>query len=296
MPHRPRRSVLYMPASNPRAVEKARGLTCDVVILDLEDAVAPEAKPAARARAVEAVRAGGFGRREVVIRCNGLDTPWGADDLRAVAAAGPDAILAPKINGPADIKIYETAIAHAPAHTRLWAMIETCPAVFALNAIGANTADPASRLSGWAMGLNDLAKEMGCRQTPERTPMLAVLTLAVAAARAHGLFILDGVCNELDDPAGLEAQCRQGVDFGFDGKCLIHPNQIEVANRLFSPPADEVAWARAVIAAFADPANQGRGALRVDGKLAEHLHRAQAEKLVATADAIAAADAAGQTA
>jgi citrate lyase subunit beta/citryl-CoA lyase len=224
----------------------------------------------------------------VVIRCNGLETPWGAEDLTAAAEAGPDAILVPKVNGPADLLAYEAAIAHAPAHTRLWAMIETCPAVFALNAIGAvKSSDPASRLDGWAMGLNDLAKEMGCRQTPERTPMLAVLTLAVAAARAHGLFILDGVCNELDDPAGLEAQCRQGVDFGFDGKCLIHPNQIEASNRLFSPPPDEVAWARAVIAAFADPANQGRGALRVEGKLAEFLHLAQSEKLVAIADAIA---------
>ena len=285
-----------MPASNPRAVEKARSLACDGVILDLEDAVAPEAKPAARDQAVATVRAGGFGRREVVIRCNGLGTPWGAEDLKAAAEAGPDAILVPKVCGPDDIKAYEAAIAHAPAHTRLWAMIETCPAVFALNAIGAAAADPASRLTGWAMGLNDLAKDMRCRQTAERTPMLAVLTLAVAAARAHGLFILDGVCNELDDPAGLEAQCRQGVDFGFDGKTLIHPNQIDAANRLFSPPADEVAWARAVIAAFADPANQGRGALRVGGKLAEFLHLAQAEKLVATADAIAAADLASQTA
>ena len=283
-----------MPASNARAIEKARTLACDVVILDLEDAVAPDAKPAARAQAVEAVRVGGFGRREVVIRCNGLGTPWGPDDLRAAAEAGPDAILVPKVNGPADIRAYEAAIAHAPGHTRLWAMIETCPAVFALDAIGAvRGSHPASRLSAWAMGLNDLAKEMGCRQTPERTPMLAVLTLAVAAARAHGLFVLDGVCNELDDPAGLEAQCRQGVDFGFDGKCLIHPNQIEAANRLFSPPAGEVAWARAVIAAFADPANQGRGALRVEGRLAEFLHLAQAEKLVATADAIAAAEGVG---
>jgi citrate lyase subunit beta/citryl-CoA lyase len=296
-PDRPRRSLLYLPASNSRALEKAKGLACDGVILDLEDAVAPDAKPAARHQAVAAVRAGGFGRRELVIRCNGLDTPWGADDLKAAAEAGPDAILVPKVNGPADIRAYEAAIAHAPPHTRLWAMIETCPAVFALNAIGAVRAeDPASRLGGFAMGLNDLAKEMRCRQTPERTPMLAVLTLAVAAARAHGLFILDGVCNELDDPVGLEAQCRQGVDFGFDGKSLIHPNQIETANRLFSPPPEEVAWARAVIAAFADPVNQGRGALRVEGKLAEFLHLAQAERLVALADAIAEAEGGGQAA
>jgi citrate lyase subunit beta/citryl-CoA lyase len=291
MIHRPRRSALYMPASNPRAVEKARSLPCDAVILDLEDAVAPDAKPAAREAVVAAVRAGGFGRREVVIRCNGLETPWGAEDLKAAASAGPDAILVPKVNGPADVLAYEAAIADAPTHTRLWAMIETCPAAFALNAIGAvRSADPTARLAGWAMGLNDLAKEMGCRQTADRAPMQAVLTLAVAAARVHGLFVLDGVCNELDDPDILEAQCRQGVDFGFDGKTLIHPNQIETANRLFSPPPDEVAWARAVIAAFAEPANQGKGALRVEGRLAEFLHLAQAEKLVATADAIAAVE------
>jgi citrate lyase subunit beta/citryl-CoA lyase len=293
MTHRPRRSLLYMPASNARAIEKARGLACDGVILDLEDAVAPEAKPAAREQATDAVRAGGFGRREVIIRCNGLDSPWGADDLKAAAAAGPDAILVPKVNSAADIRAYEAAIAEAPAHTRLWAMIETCAAVFALNEIGAAGREAGSRLTGWMLGLNDLAKEMGCRQTAERTPMLAVLTLSVAAARAHGLFILDGVCNELDDPLALEAQCRQGLDFGFDGKSLIHPNQIEISNRVFTPPAIEVAWARAVISAFAEPENQGRGALRVDGKLAEHLHLAQSRKLVETADAIAAADAEG---
>ena len=290
MTHRPRRSVLYMPASNPRAIEKARTLPCDAIILDLEDAVAPEAKPAARDQAAQAVRAGGFGRREVVIRCNGLDTPWGADDLKAAAAAGPDAILVPKVSGPAHIAAYEAAIAQAPAHTRLWAMIETCAAVFALNEIGAASKDAGSRLSGWCMGLNDLAKEMGCRQTPERTPMLAVLTLSIAAARAHGLLILDGVCNELDDPLAFEAQCRQGLDFGFDGKSLIHPNQIEISNRVFSPPAAEVAWARAVITAFEEPENRGRGVLRVDGKLAEHLHLAQSLRLVETANAIAAAN------
>jgi citrate lyase subunit beta/citryl-CoA lyase len=290
MTHRPRRSVLYMPASNPRAIEKARSLPCDAIILDLEDAVAPEAKQAARDQAVQAVRAGGFGRREVIIRCNGLDTPWGAEDLKAAAAAGPDAVLVPKVSGPADIAAYEAAIAQAPAHTRLWAMIETCAALFALNQIGAASGNPGSRLTGWCMGLNDLAKEMGCRQTPERTPMLAVLTLSIAAARAHGLRILDGVCNELDDPLAFEAQCRQGLDFGFDGKTLIHPNQIEISNRVFTPPGAEVAWARAVIAAFEAPENRGRGALRVDGKLAEHLHLAQSRRLVETADAIAAAD------
>ena len=275
-----------MPASNARAIEKARGLDCDVIILDLEDAVAPEAKPAARAQAVEAVKAGGFGRRDLVIRCNGLDTPWGAEDLAAAAEAGPDAILVPKVSGPADIAAYDAAIAHAPAHTRLWAMIETCAAVLDLKAIASARQ---GRLDAWALGLNDLSKEMGARQTPDRAPMQAVLTLTVAAARAYGLTILDSVCNDLEDAAGFEWVCRQGADLGFDGKTLIHPGQIETCNRVFSPDPGETAWARAVIAAFADPANAGRGALRVEGRLAERLHLTQAEKLVALADAIAGA-------
>jgi citrate lyase subunit beta/citryl-CoA lyase len=286
MTRRPRRSALYMPASNARAIEKARDLPCDVVILDLEDAVAPEAKPAARAQAVEAVKAGGFGRRELVIRCNGLDTPWGAEDMAAAAACGPDAVLAPKISSPADIAACDAALANAPAHTRLWAMIETCAAVLDLKAIAAARQ---GRLAGFAVGLNDLAKEMGGRQTPDRGPHLGLLALTVAAARANGLIALDSVCNALDDPELLERQCRQGAEIGFDGKTLIHPGQLEIANRLFSPPEEEVAWARAVIAAFADPANAGKGALRVEGRLAERLHLAEAEQLVAVAEAIAAA-------
>lgn len=286
MTHRPRRSALYMPASNARAIEKARSLACDVVILDLEDAVAPEAKPEARAQAVATVKAGGFGRRELVIRCNGLDTPWGADDLAAAAAAGPDAILVPKVSSPADIAAYDAAIAAAPAHTRLWAMVETCAAVLDIKAIAAARQ---GRLAALAIGLNDLAKEMGGRQTPDRAPHLAVLTLTVAAARANGLIALDSVCNALDDPDLLERQCRQGAEIGFDGKTLIHPGQIALSNRLFSPPDEDVAFARAVIAAFADPANAGKGALRVEGRLAERLHLAEAERMVAIAEAIAQA-------
>ena len=287
MTNRPRRIALYMPASNARAIEKARGLACDVVILELEDAVAPEAKPQARDQAVEAVRQGGFGRRELVIRCNGLDTPWGADDLAAAAAAGPDAILVPKVASPADIAAYDAAIAHAPARTRLWAMIETCAAVLDLKAIASSRE---GRLDAWALGLNDLAKEMGGRQTRDRAPVQGILSLAVAAARAHGLTILDSVCNDLEDPTALEEVCRQGSDFGFDGKTLIHPGQIDTANRYFSPDPADVVFARAVIAAFADPANAGKGALRVDNRLAERLHLVQAERLVAVADAIAAAE------
>ena len=267
---RPRRSALYMPASNLKAMEKARTLACDVVILDLEDAVAPEAKEIARAQAVAAVRAGGFGRREVVIRVNGLDTPWGRDDLRAAAEAGPDAVLAPKVGDADDVFAYNNALDAAPRHTALWTMIETCRALFHLPGVAA--AARASRLTAWVMGINDLAKEMRARQTPGREPFHAALGLSVAAARAHGLTILDGVPNDIEDMEALAAVCEQGVDFGFDGKTLIHPKQIEVCNRVFSPSPADVAWARAVIAAFALPENAGKGALKVEGRLAELLH------------------------
>ncbi len=286
-PARPRRTALYMPASNPRAVEKARSLPCDVVILDLEDAVLPDAKDAARAAAVAAVKDGGFGRREVVIRVNALSTPWGEADLAAAAEAGPDGVLVPKVESAADILAYDRALAGAPAATRLWAMIETTRAIFALDAI----AGTPSRLTALCMGTNDLAKEMRARQTPERTPFHAAMALTVTAARAHGLSVLDGVHNEIDDLVALETVCRQGVDFGFDGKSLIHPTHLAITNAAFSPAPADVAWSRAVIAAFAAPENAAKGALRVEGKLAELLHRDQALTLVAVADAIAAAEA-----
>ena len=287
LPVRPRRTALYMPASNPRAVEKARTLACDVVILDLEDAVLPDAKDAARDAAVAAVKAGGFGRREVVIRVNALSTPWGAADLAAAAEAGPDGVLVPKVESAADILAYDRALAGAPAATRLWAMIETTRAIFALDAI----AGAPSRLAALCLGINDLAKEMRARQTPERSPFHAAMALTVTAARAHGLSVLDGVHNEIDDLGALETVCRQGVDFGFDGKSLIHPSHLAITNAAFSPAPADVAWSRAVIAAFAAPENAGKGALRVEGKLAELLHRDQAVALVAVADAIAAAEA-----
>jgi citrate lyase subunit beta/citryl-CoA lyase len=284
---RPRRSALYMPASNARAVDKARSLDCDVVILDLEDAVLPDAKDAARDAAVNAVRAGGFGRREVVVRVNTLDTPWGEADLAAMAVAGPDAVLVPKVRGAGDVALYDAALTAAPPSTALWAMIETGAAVFSLRDIAA-TAE-VTRLAALVMGVNDLAKETGARQTPGREPFWAALSLAVTAARIHGLAILDGVHNEIDDLGALEAVCRQGADFGFDGKTLIHPSHLEICNRVFTPAEGEVAWARAVIAAFAAPENAGKGALRVEGRLAEILHRDLALKLVAVADAIAGA-------
>jgi len=276
-----------MPASNPRAVEKARSLDCDVVILDLEDAVLPEAKEAARDAAVAAVHAGGFGRREVVVRVNALSTPWGEADLAAVAAAGPDAVLAPKIDGASDVHAYDRALAAAPARTRLWTMIETGAAIFALRKIAAAAAE--TRLAAFVMGINDLAKEMRARAGPGRAPFQAALSLAVMAARGSGLAILDGVHNEIDDLGALDAVCRQGVEFGFDGKTLVHPSHLDICNRAFTPDPAEVAWARAVIAAFAAPENAGKGALRVEGRLAELLHRDQALQLVGVADAIAAA-------
>jgi citrate lyase subunit beta / citryl-CoA lyase len=285
---RPRRSALYMPASNARAVEKARSLPCDVVILDLEDAVAPEAKPEARVAAAAAVKAGGFGRREVVIRVNGLTTPWGEDDLTAAAEAGPDAVLVPKVNSPADVEAYDRALAAAPATTRLWAMIETCPAMFDL--LGIAAASQRTRLAAFVMGINDLAKEMKARQTPGREAFVPFLSMAVAAARAHGLVALDGVHNEIDDLALLEATCRQGAAFGFDGRSVIHPTHLETCNRVYAPPAEDVAWAAAVVAAFEDPANEGRGALRVEGRLAERLHLSEARRLLDLAASIEAAN------
>jgi len=282
---RPRRSVLYMPASNQKAIDKARTLPCDAVILDLEDAVVPDAKDMARAQAVAAVKAGGFGRREVIIRVNGLDTPWGAADLAAAAQAGPDAVLAPKINDGADVARYDARLRGAPAHTRLWTMIETAKVLFHLEDVASSAAT--SRMTCWVMGTNDLVKETGARLTVRRDALFAPLSLSVAAAKAFGLSILDGVFNGLEDAEGFSAQCRQGVEFGFDGKTLIHPSQVEPANAAFSPTAEEVAFARAVIAAFALSENQDRGAIRVDGKMAERLHLAQAEKTVVVADAIA---------
>ena len=281
---RPRRSALYMPASNARAVEKARNLNTDIVILDLEDAVLPDQKDEARVAAAAAIRAGGFGRRELVIRVNALDTPWGAADLAMAAAVAPDAVLAPKVRSAVDVQAYAARLAAAPDRTGLWVMIETVQSIFALDAIAA----AAPRLGGFVMGINDLAREMGARQTAERTPFFAALALAVSAARAHGLVVLDGVHNEIDDLAALETVCGQGLDFGFDGKTLIHPSHLEICNQVFSPAVADVAWARAVIAAFDAPGNTGKGALRVDGRLAEILHRDQARKLVAVADAIAA--------
>ena len=286
-PERPRRSALYLPASNAKAIAKSRTLAADVVVLDLEDAVAPEVKREARAAALAAAAEGGFGGRELVIRANGIDTQWGADDLHAVAVSGVDAVLVPKVSSPADIDRYETALSAAPASLQLWAMIETCASMAQLDAIAARAAS--TRLSLFVMGTNDLAKEMRARLQPGRTPFLPFLAMAVAAARAHGLAILDGVCNEFRDIDLFRAEAEQGLMFGFDGKSLIHPAQIEPCNAVFSPSGDELAWARAVIGAFALPENAGKGAIRVEGRMAELLHLDQAQRLVAVAQRIGAA-------
>lgn len=284
---RPRRSALYLPASNAKAIAKARTLPCDMVVLDLEDAVAPDMKVEARAAAVAAVAEGGFGHREVAIRANGIDTEWGADDLAAIAGSKADAVLVPKVSSPQDIRRYEEALAGAPAFMQLWAMIETCEAVFNLEPIAAMAGS--TRLSLWIIGTNDLAKEMRAQLTPCRTPFLPFLSLAVAAARKHGLAILDGVCNEFRDLEVFEAEARQGLMFGFDGKSLIHPAQIDPCNAVFSPGEADLTWARAVIETFTLPENQGKGAIRVDGKMAELLHLEQAKRLVSVAERIAAA-------
>jgi citrate lyase subunit beta/citryl-CoA lyase len=285
---RPRRSVLYMPGSNARALEKAKTLPADGVILDLEDSVAPDAKEAARDRVTATVKAGGFGSREVFIRVNGVDTPWHADDLSAAAHAAPDAILVPKVSSPDALeligrRLLDMGIDHK---TRVWAMIETPLAIFNILAIAAAARDSETRLGGLVMGTNDLAKETRARLVPGRAPMLPWLSTCVAAARHHGIDILDGVYNDIGNAEGFAAECRQGVEFGFDGKTLIHPSQIEPCNAAFSPSADEVAQARQIIAAFDLPENKGKGVVAIDGRMVERLHADMARRTVAIAEAI----------
>ena len=285
---RPRRSVLYMPGSNARALEKAKTLPADALILDLEDAVAPDAKASAREQVCGAVKAGGYGPREVIIRANGLDTPWGRDDILAAAAARPDGILIPKVSNPETLQEVGKLLAGAPDNIRVWAMVETPAAMLDIARISAAARDRSTRLACFVMGTNDLAKETRARFVPGRAPMLPWLSLALTAARAEGLDILDGVYNNISDMDGFRAECEQGRDFGFDGKTLIHPTQVEPANEIFAPPAAEVEWARKIIAAFQLPENAGKGVLSVDGKMVEILHAEMGKRVVAVADAIAA--------
>jgi citrate lyase subunit beta/citryl-CoA lyase len=286
---RPRRSVLYMPGSNARAVEKAKTLPVDGVIIDLEDAVAPDAKETARAHVMQVVRAGGFGHREVMIRVNAIDTPWFAHDFEAAIAARPDAILVPKISTPAQIEMIGTRLldVHADHHVRLWAMIETPAAIFNIRALAAEAEDSESRLAGFVIGTNDLAKETRARLVPGRAPMLPWLASCVLAAHAYGIDVLDGVYNDLADMDGFVAECAQGRDMGFDGKTLIHPNQVAPCNAVFSPSADETAQARKMIAAFDLPENAGKGVVQLDGRMVERMHADIARRTVAIAEAIA---------
>ena len=287
---RPRRSALYMPGSNARAIEKAKTLAADVVILDLEDAVVPDAKALARMQVCAAVKAGGFGRREVVIRINSDTSPWGMEDLAAAAQSGADAILVPKVSSPGDVMIAARKLRElgAPDHTRLWAMMETPLALLNVSSIAATAQDPHSRLSVFIMGTNDLAKETRARLLPGRLPMAGWLQACLVAARAHGLDILDGVYNDIDNEDGFKAECEQGRDFGMDGKTLIHPNQLAICNETFAPAASDVELADQVIAAFDLPENASKGALQLGGKMVERLHAEMARRTVAIARNIAA--------
>jgi citrate lyase subunit beta/citryl-CoA lyase len=285
---RPRRSVLYMPGSNVRALEKAKTLPVDGVIVDLEDSVAPEAKETARKQAADAVKAGGFGGREVFIRVNGVDSPWHADDLSAAARAAPDVILVPKVSTPDTLELIGRRLLDmgTDRKTRVWAMIETPLAIFNILSIAAEARDSETRLSGFVMGTNDLAKDTRARLVPGRAPMLPWLSMCVAAARVHGIDILDGVYNDIGNADGFINECRQGVDLGFDGKTLIHPSQIEPCNAAFSPSPAEVEWARKMIEAFDLPENRGKGVVSIDGRMVERLHADMARRTVAIAQAI----------
>ena len=287
---RPRRSVLYMPGSNLRALEKAKTLPADGLILDLEDAVAPDAKETARTQVAQAVKAGGFGKRELFIRVNGIDTPWFSADIEAAVHAAPDAILVPKIATPQQLDLIGQRLLdmRADKRIRIWAMIETPLAIFNAVALAAQARDSEDRLGGLVMGTNDLAKETRARIVPGRTPMLGWLSTCVLAARTYGIDILDGVYNNLGDADGFARECAEARDLGFDGKTLIHPNQIEPCNAAFSPTPDEVTQARAIIAAFALPENKGKGVVQVGGRMVELLHAEMAQRTVAVADAIEA--------
>lgn len=280
MPYPLLRSALYLPANRASAVEKARHCDADAIILDLEDAVAPDAKEEARHAALMAVREGGFGQRLLVVRANGLDSPWGADDLASLHGANVDAVLLPKVSSPAQVMNARTILGDSMP---VWAMIETCAALLDLSAIAASPG-----LTAFVIGANDLALEMRCTLDIERTAMAGLLTQAIVAARAHDLSVVDGVFNELDDLDGLARQCAQGATMGFDGKTVIHPKQIAAANAAFGPSAEALVKAQAIVDTFALPENAGKGVIKVDGRMAELLHLKQAQQLLAMQEKIAA--------
>jgi len=287
---RPRRSALYMPGSNARALEKGRSLPADVLILDLEDAVAPDKKAEGRDQIVAAVTAGGYGGREIAIRVNGLETDWGRDDVVVAAATPADAILLPKVESAATVHEALALMQASGAHEdmAIWCMMETPLGVLRAEEI----AGASPRLGCLVMGTSDLAKDLHALHTPERAPFLTSLSLCLLAARAYGLAIVDGVHLDLDDAEGFAAQCRQGRALGFDGKTLIHPKQLAVCNQVFAPGEEEIDNSRRIIAAHAEAQAAGQGVVLVDGKLIENLHVANAQRLVALAEAIASLDAA----
>jgi citrate lyase beta subunit len=281
---RPRRSVLYMPGANTRALEKARTLPADALIFDLEDAVAPDAKEAARANVVAAARSRGYGRREIAIRCNGLATPWGKADVAAIAGSGADALLVPKVESAADVAAIVTLLdqAGAPPSMAVWAMMETPRGILRAEEVAGSH----PRLQLFVMGTNDLVKDMRARHTPMRLPMVTALGIGMLAARAHGLTILDGVYNDIQDAEGFRAVCQQGLEMGFDGKTLIHPSQVEPCNEVFAPSAGELEMAGRIVAAFRAAQAEGKGVVTVDGRMIENLHVEQAERALALAAAI----------
>lgn len=281
---RPRRSVLYMPGANTRALEKARTLPADALIFDLEDAVAPDAKEAARSNVVLAAESRAYGKREIAIRCNGLNTPWGEADIAAIAGSGADALVVPKVESAAQVTHVVSLLdtAGAPASMQVWAMMETPRGILRAEEIAA--AHP--RLSLFIMGTNDLVKDMRARHTPMRLPMITALGIAMLAARANGLTILDGVYNDIQDAEGFRAVCQQGLEMGFDGKTLIHPSQVEPCNAVFAPSEAELAMAGKIVEAFKKAQAEGKGVVTVDGRMIENLHVEQAERALALAAAI----------
>lgn len=281
---RPRRSVLYMPGANTRALDKARTLPADALIFDLEDAVAPDAKEAARTNVVAAAWSKAYGKREIAIRCNGLTTAWGEADVAAIATSGADAILVPKVESAAEVTHVVSLLdaAGAPPDLGVWAMIETPKAILRVEEIAGSH----PRLALFVMGTNDLVKDMRARHTPVRLPLLTALGLGILAARAYGLTVLDGVFNDIQDAAGFRAVCQQGLEMGFDGKTLIHPSQVEPCNEVFAPSAAELEMAGRIVAAFRQAQAEGKGVVTVDGRMIENLHVEQAERALALASAI----------
>ena len=281
---RPRRSVLYMPAANVRALEKAKTIPADALIFDLEDAVSPDAKEAARVNAVAAAQSGDYGNREITIRCNGLATPWGADDVAAAARSGAAAVVIPKVNSRAHLEEVDRllVLAGAPPELTIWAMIETPTAILDIRTIAHH-----DRVNVLVMGNNDLAKELRTGVLPERSPIVPHLAYALLGAREAGKVILDGVYNDVGDPEGFLAEARHGKAMGFDGKTLVHPSQVLPANDVWAPSADEVDFAERVIAAFDDARAAGQGVITVDGRMIEHLHVQNAQRILAVARAIA---------